>query len=150
MTRPIFSSLSRPRPNPNPNPSPSACTTTSSSNRPLRDETIIFDSPAFNDFAIAAHVWFVLLPYFRVTPYVRGGLGPEFFSSRLGVYGLWRGGTGLIIRLGKAQRFALRLGADAVGRIPDQRFSRNFYCGLLDSPCSFTIRPEIGLLFNFG
>jgi hypothetical protein len=42
------------------------------------------------------------------------------------------------------------LGADAVGRIPDQRFSRNFYCGLLDSPCSFKIRPEIGLAFSFG
>jgi hypothetical protein len=114
------------------------------------DETIVFDSPAFNDFSITAHVWFVLLPYRRVTPYVRGGLGPEFFSSRLGVYGLWKGGSGLIIRLGKAQRFALRLGADVVGRIPDQRFSRNFYCGLLDSPCSFEVRPEIGLGFSFG
>jgi hypothetical protein len=114
------------------------------------DETIIFDSPAFNDFAIAAHVWFVLLPHRRVTPYVRGGLGPEFFSGPADVYGLWRGGTGLIIRLGKAQQFALRLGADAVGRIPDQRFSRSFTCGLFDSPCSFRIRPEIGLLFNFG
>jgi hypothetical protein len=114
------------------------------------DDTVVFDSPAFNDFALTGHVWVLFAPYARLTPYVRPGLGGEFFSGGLGAYGLWKAGAGLIMRLGRAQRLALRLGAEVIGRFPDDRFARNFTCALIDKPCSFGVRPEIGINFRFG
>ena len=113
-------------------------------------DTIVFDSGAFNDFAIGAHVWILPMPYFRVTPYIRGALGGEFFSHKLGAYGRWEAGGGLIIRLGKTQRIALRFGVEVVSRLPDARFEQNFLCGPVKTPCSMWILPELGVAFRFG
>lgn len=114
------------------------------------DEVVVFGRSTFNDFSFAGHVMILLTPYFRVTPYVRGALGPEFFSHGLGIYGQWKGGAGLIIRFGEGQRIALRLGADVVGVIPDSRFKQHFTCTLTDFPCSLGIQPQIGVAFAFG
>lgn len=52
-------------------------------------DTVIFDSPVtFNEFVLAPQVWLIALPYRRVTPYVRGSIGLEAYSHKLGVYAL--------------------------------------------------------------
>lgn len=113
------------------------------------DESIVFEKPAYNDFSVAGNVWVVMTPHLWASPYVRVGLGGEVFSSGLGVYGQWKGGMGLVVRLATKRRFALGLGVEILGRLPDARFKRNLTCVLTPTPCSLAIRPEVGLSVHF-
>jgi hypothetical protein len=114
------------------------------------DESIVFEKPSYNDFSVAGNVWFVMTPHLRASPYVRAGLGGEFFSGGHGVYGQWKGGMGVVVRLETKRRFAFGLGFEILGRFPNARFERNLPCMLTPTPCSLAIRPEIGLSVHFG
>jgi hypothetical protein len=113
------------------------------------DESIVFERPTYNDFAMAGNVWVVMTPHLRASPYVRAGLGAEFFSGGLGVYGQWKGGMGVVVRLETKRRFAFGVGFEILGRFPNSRFERNISCVLTPTPCSLAIRPEIGLSLHF-
>jgi hypothetical protein len=113
------------------------------------DEGIVFAKPAYNDFSVAGNVWIVMTPHLRASPYVRAGLGAEFFSGGLGVYGQWKGGLGVVVRLATKRRFAFGIGLEILGRFPNARFDRNLTCVLTPTPCSLAIRPEIGLSLHF-
>lgn len=113
------------------------------------DESIVFEKPSYNDFAMGGNVWVVMTPHLRASPYVRGGLGGEFFSGGHGVYGQWKGGMGVVVRLATKRRFAFGLGFEILGRFPNARFEQNLPCMLTPTPCSLAIRPEIGLSLHF-
>jgi hypothetical protein len=113
------------------------------------NESIAFEKPAYNDFAAAGSVWFVMTPHLRASPYLRAGLGGEVFSNGLGVYGQWKGGMGVVVRLATKRKFAFGIGLEILGRFPDSRFERNLTCVLTPTPCSLAIRPQIGLSVHF-
>lgn len=117
------------------------------------DESLVFEKPTYNDFAVAGNVWFVMTPHLRASPYVRAGLGAEVFSRGLGVYGQWKSGLGMVVRLDTPKqlerRFAFGIGVEVLGRFPNARFERNLSCVLTPTPCSLAIRPEIGLSMHF-
>jgi hypothetical protein len=113
------------------------------------DEGIVFEQPAYNDLSVAGNVWVVMTPHLRASPYVRAGLGGEVFSRGLGVYGQWKGGMGVVVRLETERRFAFGVGLEILGRFPDSRFERKVACVLTSTPCSLAIRPEIGLSLHF-
>jgi hypothetical protein len=113
------------------------------------DESIVFEKPTYNDFSVAGNVWIVMTPHLRASPYVRAGLGGEVFSGGLGVYGQWKGGMGVVVRLETKRRFAFGIGFEILGRFPNARFERNLPCVLTPTPCSLAIRPEIGLSLHF-
>lgn len=115
------------------------------------DNTLYFGgSPTFYEFTLVPHLFLIALPYSRFTPYVRGGVGLQAFTSGLGVYAQWQGGGGFIWRLGAQQRLALRAGVEVVGSIPDARFAQSFRCGLTNDPCSLALRPSLGVGYRFG
>ena len=93
----------------------------------------------FNIFQLTPKVTVLVLPHSRVTPVARVGFGGEFISHRLGSYGRWMTGAGVLWRI--RTRFMLELGVDVDGRVPDDRFARNFRCPLLDDPCSLQVAP---------
>lgn len=113
------------------------------------DESLVLEKPTHNDFSLAGNLWFVMTPHLRASPYLRAGLGGEVFSGGLGVYGQWKGGMGMVVRLDTERRFAFGLGLEILGRFPNARFERNLRCVLTATPCSLAIRPEIGLSLHF-
>jgi hypothetical protein len=105
------------------------------------------DDGGFNLFRLTPVVWALLLPRFNTTPFVRTGFGGEFFSHRLGAYGRWLAGGGVLFRF--RSRWMVELGIDVVGRVPDLRFQGNFECQLTDNPCSLGLEPRIGAAIGF-
>ena len=115
------------------------------------DNTLYFGGEfTFYEFTLVPHLFLVALPYSRFTPYVRGGVGLQAFTSGLGLYAQWQGGGGLIWRMGAQQRLVLRAGVEVVGSIPDARFAQSFQCGLTNDPCSLALRPSLGIGYQFG
>lgn len=117
------------------------------------DESLVFEKPTYNDFSVAGNVWVVMTPHLRASPYLRAGLGGEVFSRGLGVFGQWKGGLGMVVRLDTPRqlerRFAFGVGVEILGRFPNARFERDLTCVLTPTPCSLAIRPEIGLSMHF-
>lgn len=119
------------------------------------DESLVFEKPTYNDFSVAGNVWFVMTPHLRASPYLRAGLGGEVFSRGLGVFGQWKAGLGMVVRLDTPRqpeierRFAFGVGVEILGRFPNDRFERDLTCVLTPTPCSLAIRPEIGLSMHF-
>lgn len=114
-------------------------------------QIIFIDSPiTFTEFALSGHMQLNVLPYRRFTPYLRASFGLDVFSHGGGVYGLWRGVGGFILRVGKQRQFAIRLGLRVAGDVPDVVFNRNFTCALTDTPCSLRLGLEAGFGLRFG
>ena len=70
------------------------------------------DHGAINQLQLTPVAWGLLLPRFNTTPFVCVGFGGEFFSRRLGVYGRWLAGGGVLFRI--QRRWMVELGIDVV------------------------------------
>lgn len=91
------------------------------------DDEISWGWPgAYNLFQLTPKATFVLLPYHRVTPIAHAGFGGAFFSHKLGVYGRWVVGTGLMFAI--RERLRMGFGLDFEGFLPQSRFYRHFEC----------------------
>lgn len=90
------------------------------------EDMIVLDIGTYNLFQLTPKVVFLLLPSLRVTPIASAGFGGAFFSSRLGAYGRWVAGAGLMIAI--REHLRLGFGLDVEGLLPKDRFYHHFEC----------------------
>lgn len=101
----------------------------------------------FNVFRLTPKLTGIILPRRHVSPIVRAGFGGEFISHRLGVYGRWLTGGGVLFRFKK--RFMIELSVDVVGRVPDARWRDHFACDITPKVCSLDLEPHVGFGVGF-
>ncbi|MCH9683221.1 MAG: hypothetical protein K0V04_17430 [Deltaproteobacteria bacterium] len=81
-----------------------------------------------------------------MTPILSGGFGGAFFSRRLGAYGRWTAGGGLMFAIG--ERLTAGFGMDVEGLLPRDRYARNFECRLSQQQCAMGLAPWVSFGFR--
>jgi len=98
--------------------------------------------PQYGAFTFTPHLVLLALPYRRVTPVMRAGLGLAAFTGGGGSYARWITGLGVAAALGR--HFTLHLGVDVSAMAPDSKFQTRFVCPTDQRICSFQIGPTVG------
>jgi hypothetical protein len=110
------------------------------------EDMVVLDVGSYNLFQVTPKAVFLLLPSLRVTPIASAGFGGAFFSSRLGVYGRWVAGAGLMFAIREHLRFGL--GLDMEGLLPKERFYHHFECRGGGQGCHISPVPWISFGFR--
>lgn len=110
------------------------------------EDMLVLDVGSYNLFQLTPKAVFLLLPSLRVTPIASAGFGGAFFSSRLGAYGRWVAGAGLMIAI--REHLRMGFGLDLEGLLPKDRFYRHFECRGGGSGCHISPVPWISFGFR--
>ena len=104
-----------------------------------------------NIFTFTPTATILMAPRSRLSPYVRGGVGPIVYNRGGGTLGRWIAGGGIVSRF---NRMFLNVGVDVSAQFPDDRYEELIggpeSCLITQDPCSLNIIPRIGFGFALG
>lgn len=101
-----------------------------------------------NLLTIMAKARFIVLPNYKISPFLSGGAGSAIFSDGNSTrpFGYWRAAVGLMVRVN--DRLVIDGGVSAAGLFPDGRFDG--LCYVTSNPCSLRVSANVGLIIRIG
>ena len=104
-----------------------------------------------NIFTFTPTLTILMAPRARLSPYVRGGVGPIVYNRGGGTLGRWIAGGGVVSRFNRA---FINVGVDVSAQFPDEKYGDLVGapdgCLISTDPCSLNIIPRIGIGFALG
>jgi hypothetical protein len=104
-----------------------------------------------NIFSLTPMMTLLVAPRARLSPYLRGGLGPVVYNRGYGALGRWVAGAGVVSRMSRA---FINIGLDVSAQFPDSKYTEWVggpeNCWPTDNPCSLNFTPRISLGLALG